>query len=176
MHSFTRVNPHEHFSLLQLPVGCMASDCVPEVPHMSCCSMESLYLLMGRDLEELQQVPAGNVLGRSPLLLSALQWLFLVSPNVSPMEAHASNPNLLFCVCGNEIIETYISAVKILRNWLHFTTFYRYLIVYQFHLLLTPHIGRTCIGSRLTFCIIIFWVSLAFGLLVVCTKHLKFQP
>ncbi|XP_033962713.1 elongation factor-like GTPase 1 [Pseudochaenichthys georgianus] len=49
--------------LSMLPVGCMASDCVPEVPHMSCCSMESLYLLMGRDLEELQQVPAGNVLG-----------------------------------------------------------------------------------------------------------------
>jgi len=49
----------------------MASDCVPEVPHMSCCSMENLYLLMGRDLEELQQVPAGNVLGRSLFLLSA---------------------------------------------------------------------------------------------------------
>uniref|UniRef100_A0A8C4DHZ2 Elongation factor-like 1 n=1 Tax=Dicentrarchus labrax TaxID=13489 RepID=A0A8C4DHZ2_DICLA len=46
-----------------LPEGCSASDCVPEVPYLSCCSMESLYLLMGRELEELEQVPAGNVLG-----------------------------------------------------------------------------------------------------------------
>uniref|UniRef100_A0A7N6BYP4 Elongation factor-like 1 n=1 Tax=Anabas testudineus TaxID=64144 RepID=A0A7N6BYP4_ANATE len=43
--------------------GCSASDSVPEVPHLSCCSMESLYLLMGRELEELEEVPAGNVLG-----------------------------------------------------------------------------------------------------------------
>uniref|UniRef100_A0A3B5A6A1 Elongation factor-like 1 n=1 Tax=Stegastes partitus TaxID=144197 RepID=A0A3B5A6A1_9TELE len=43
--------------------GCSASDCVSDVPHLSCCSMESLYLLMGRELEELEEVPAGNVLG-----------------------------------------------------------------------------------------------------------------
>uniref|UniRef100_A0A8C4DND8 Elongation factor-like 1 n=1 Tax=Dicentrarchus labrax TaxID=13489 RepID=A0A8C4DND8_DICLA len=49
--------------LSMLPEGCSASDCVPEVPYLSCCSMESLYLLMGRELEELEQVPAGNVLG-----------------------------------------------------------------------------------------------------------------
>uniref|UniRef100_A0A3B4UIW6 Elongation factor-like 1 n=1 Tax=Seriola dumerili TaxID=41447 RepID=A0A3B4UIW6_SERDU len=46
-----------------LRMGCSASDCVPEVPHLSCCSMESIYLLMGRELEELEEVPAGNVLG-----------------------------------------------------------------------------------------------------------------
>uniref|UniRef100_A0A7N6APS5 Elongation factor-like 1 n=1 Tax=Anabas testudineus TaxID=64144 RepID=A0A7N6APS5_ANATE len=49
--------------LSMLPDGCSASDSVPEVPHLSCCSMESLYLLMGRELEELEEVPAGNVLG-----------------------------------------------------------------------------------------------------------------
>uniref|UniRef100_A0A3Q3S3V1 Elongation factor-like 1 n=1 Tax=Mastacembelus armatus TaxID=205130 RepID=A0A3Q3S3V1_9TELE len=49
--------------LSMLPEGCSASDCAPEVPHLSCCSMESIYLLMGRELEELEEVPAGNVLG-----------------------------------------------------------------------------------------------------------------
>ncbi|XP_023281330.1 elongation factor-like GTPase 1 [Seriola lalandi dorsalis] len=49
--------------LRMLSEGCSASDCVPEVPHLSCCSMESIYLLMGRELEELEEVPAGNVLG-----------------------------------------------------------------------------------------------------------------
>ncbi|XP_044044942.1 elongation factor-like GTPase 1 isoform X2 [Siniperca chuatsi] len=49
--------------LSMLPEGCTASDCVPEVPYLSCCSMERLYLLMGRELEELEEVPAGNVLG-----------------------------------------------------------------------------------------------------------------
>uniref|UniRef100_I3J5Y4 Elongation factor-like 1 n=1 Tax=Oreochromis niloticus TaxID=8128 RepID=I3J5Y4_ORENI len=49
--------------LSTLPEGCSASDDVSEIPHLSCCSMENLYLLMGRELEELQEVPAGNVLG-----------------------------------------------------------------------------------------------------------------
>uniref|UniRef100_A0A8D3BPJ6 Elongation factor-like 1 n=1 Tax=Scophthalmus maximus TaxID=52904 RepID=A0A8D3BPJ6_SCOMX len=48
---------------LSLPESCSASDFVPDVPHLSCCSMESIYLLMGRELEELEEVPAGNVLG-----------------------------------------------------------------------------------------------------------------
>ncbi|XP_034433565.1 elongation factor-like GTPase 1 isoform X1 [Hippoglossus hippoglossus] len=49
--------------LRMLPEGCSASDDVCEVPHLSCCTMESIYLLMGRDLEELEEVPAGNILG-----------------------------------------------------------------------------------------------------------------
>ncbi|XP_060899710.1 elongation factor-like GTPase 1 isoform X1 [Labrus mixtus] len=49
--------------LSMLPEGCTASDCVLQVPHLSCCSVGSLYLLMGRELEELEEVPAGNVLG-----------------------------------------------------------------------------------------------------------------
>lgn len=36
---------------------------LPAVPHLSVCSLDSLYLLMGRELEALEQVPAGNVLG-----------------------------------------------------------------------------------------------------------------
>uniref|UniRef100_A0A8D3B3C6 Elongation factor-like 1 n=1 Tax=Scophthalmus maximus TaxID=52904 RepID=A0A8D3B3C6_SCOMX len=54
--------------LSMLPESCSASDFVPDVPHLSCCSMESIYLLMGRELEELEEVPAGNVLGDYILL------------------------------------------------------------------------------------------------------------
>ncbi|XP_062868569.1 elongation factor-like GTPase 1 [Trichomycterus rosablanca] len=38
-------------------------DSAPSVPHMACCTLDRLYLLMGRELEELDEVPAGNVLG-----------------------------------------------------------------------------------------------------------------
>uniref|UniRef100_A0AAY4BDA4 Elongation factor-like 1 n=1 Tax=Denticeps clupeoides TaxID=299321 RepID=A0AAY4BDA4_9TELE len=46
-----------------LPEGCSSADALPSVPHMSCCTLDSLYLLMGRELEELEEVPSGNVLG-----------------------------------------------------------------------------------------------------------------
>uniref|UniRef100_A0A452S8T0 Elongation factor-like GTPase 1 n=1 Tax=Ursus americanus TaxID=9643 RepID=A0A452S8T0_URSAM len=36
---------------------------LPTVPHMACCTLENLYLLMGRELEDLEVVPPGNVLG-----------------------------------------------------------------------------------------------------------------
>ncbi|XP_052015452.1 elongation factor-like GTPase 1 [Apodemus sylvaticus] len=36
---------------------------LPPVPHMACCTLENLYLLMGRELEDLEEVPPGNVLG-----------------------------------------------------------------------------------------------------------------
>uniref|UniRef100_A0A8B9RAC6 Elongation factor-like 1 n=1 Tax=Astyanax mexicanus TaxID=7994 RepID=A0A8B9RAC6_ASTMX len=49
--------------LFQLPEGCSADDTVPSVPHLACCTLEHLYMLMGRELEELEEVPAGNVLG-----------------------------------------------------------------------------------------------------------------
>ncbi|KAI4876963.1 hypothetical protein NFI96_017652 [Prochilodus magdalenae] len=57
-------------SLTTLPDGCSAADALPSVPHLACCTLEHLYLLMGRELEELEEVPAGNVLatsGSSPL-------------------------------------------------------------------------------------------------------------
>lgn len=50
--------------LQRVPSGFSASpDDLPIVPHMACCTLENLYLLMGRELEELKEVPPGNVLG-----------------------------------------------------------------------------------------------------------------
>uniref|UniRef100_A0A672PBC9 Elongation factor-like 1 n=1 Tax=Sinocyclocheilus grahami TaxID=75366 RepID=A0A672PBC9_SINGR len=48
---------------LRLPEGCSVADVLPSIPHMACCTVDSLYLLMGRELEELDEVPSGNVLG-----------------------------------------------------------------------------------------------------------------
>ncbi|XP_038129744.1 elongation factor-like GTPase 1 [Cyprinodon tularosa] len=56
-----KYDPAQGLSLL--PDGSSASDCLVEVPHLSCCTLEKLYLLMGRELEELEEIPAGNVLG-----------------------------------------------------------------------------------------------------------------
>uniref|UniRef100_H0ZBZ7 Elongation factor-like GTPase 1 n=1 Tax=Taeniopygia guttata TaxID=59729 RepID=H0ZBZ7_TAEGU len=50
-------------SLHKLSSQCSATDDLPAVPHMTCCTLENLYLLMGRELEDLEEVPAGNVLG-----------------------------------------------------------------------------------------------------------------
>ncbi|XP_069767762.1 elongation factor-like GTPase 1 isoform X2 [Narcine bancroftii] len=33
------------------------------IPHLSCCTVEKLYLLMGKELEDVQEVPVGNVFG-----------------------------------------------------------------------------------------------------------------
>ncbi|XP_072237157.1 elongation factor-like GTPase 1 [Leuresthes tenuis] len=72
--------------LSSLPEGCSATDCVSDVPHLSCCSMESLYLLMGRELEELEEVPAGNVLGIGGLEECVLKSATLsVSPACPPL-------------------------------------------------------------------------------------------
>ncbi|KAJ7311059.1 hypothetical protein JRQ81_006657 [Phrynocephalus forsythii] len=69
-------------SLLKLPPGCSASDDLPSVPHLACCTLEDLYLLMGRALEELQEVPAGNVLG-----IGGLQEFVLKSATLSSSPA-----------------------------------------------------------------------------------------
>nr|XP_029510369.1 elongation factor-like GTPase 1 [Oncorhynchus nerka] len=51
--------------LRMLPEGSTSvSARLPPVPHLACCTMDSLYLLMGRELEELEEVPSGNVLGK----------------------------------------------------------------------------------------------------------------
>uniref|UniRef100_A0A5G2QUA0 Elongation factor-like 1 n=1 Tax=Sus scrofa TaxID=9823 RepID=A0A5G2QUA0_PIG len=48
----------------KVPLGFSAPlDGLPPVPHMACCTLENLYLLMGRELEDLEEVPPGNVLG-----------------------------------------------------------------------------------------------------------------
>uniref|UniRef100_A0A4W2E488 Elongation factor-like GTPase 1 n=1 Tax=Bos indicus x Bos taurus TaxID=30522 RepID=A0A4W2E488_BOBOX len=50
--------------LQQVPLGFSAPlEDLPPVPHMACCTLENLYLLMGRELEDLKEVPPGNVLG-----------------------------------------------------------------------------------------------------------------
>uniref|UniRef100_A0A8C5VTI1 Elongation factor-like GTPase 1 n=1 Tax=Microcebus murinus TaxID=30608 RepID=A0A8C5VTI1_MICMU len=50
--------------LKRVPLGFSAPpDDLPPVPHMAYCTLENLYLLMGRELEELEEVPPGNVLG-----------------------------------------------------------------------------------------------------------------
>lgn len=50
--------------LQRVPSGFSTSpNNLPTVPHMACCTLENLYLLMGRELEELAEVPPGNVLG-----------------------------------------------------------------------------------------------------------------
>uniref|UniRef100_H2N1G5 Elongation factor-like 1 n=1 Tax=Oryzias latipes TaxID=8090 RepID=H2N1G5_ORYLA len=48
---------------LHLPPQCGIGIVDSEVPHLFRCSLQTLYLLMGRELEELEEVPAGNVLG-----------------------------------------------------------------------------------------------------------------
>ncbi|KAL1271891.1 hypothetical protein QQF64_030907, partial [Cirrhinus molitorella] len=50
-------------ALRAFPEGCSVADALPSIPHMACCSVDNLYLLMGRELEELDEVPSGNVLG-----------------------------------------------------------------------------------------------------------------
>lgn len=50
-------------TLQTLTDECLVPDSMPNIPHMACCTLDRLYLLMGRELEELDEVPAGNVLG-----------------------------------------------------------------------------------------------------------------
>uniref|UniRef100_A0A1A7YEI2 Elongation factor-like 1 n=1 Tax=Iconisemion striatum TaxID=60296 RepID=A0A1A7YEI2_9TELE len=77
---------YDPFQGLQLlPEGVTASNDGLKVPHLSFCSMENLYLLMGRELEELEEVPAGNVLGIRGLEESVLKSATLsVSPACPP--------------------------------------------------------------------------------------------
>lgn len=69
-------------ALRALPEGCSVSDVLPSVPHMSCCTVDSLYLLMGRELEELDEVPSGNVLG-----IGGLEDFILKSATISTSPA-----------------------------------------------------------------------------------------
>lgn len=69
-------------SLHKLPPGCSAADDLSSVPHLACCTLDDLYLLMGRELEELQEVPSGNVLG-----IGGLQEFVLKSATLSSSPA-----------------------------------------------------------------------------------------
>ncbi|XP_077418934.1 elongation factor-like GTPase 1 isoform X1 [Vanacampus margaritifer] len=68
--------------LSMLPERCSPSDDLPEVPHLSCCSIENVYLLMGRELEELEEVPSGNILG-----IKGLEEFILKSATISTTPA-----------------------------------------------------------------------------------------
>ncbi|XP_067105576.1 elongation factor-like GTPase 1 [Osmerus mordax] len=59
--------------LRALSDGCAAGEPAPPVPHLQSCSVDHLYLLMGRELEELEEVPSGNVLGIGGLEESVLK-------------------------------------------------------------------------------------------------------
>ncbi|XP_036442506.1 elongation factor-like GTPase 1 isoform X2 [Colossoma macropomum] len=69
-------------ALRTLPDGCSAADPLPSVPHLACCTLEHLYLLMGRELEELEEVPVGNVLG-----IGGMEEFILKSATVSTSPA-----------------------------------------------------------------------------------------
>ncbi|NWQ72010.1 EFL1 GTPase, partial [Neopipo cinnamomea] len=69
-------------SLHKLSAQCSATSDLPVVPHMTCCTLENLYLLMGRELEDLEEVPAGNVLG-----IGGLQDFVLKSATLSTSPA-----------------------------------------------------------------------------------------
>ncbi|XP_029430609.1 elongation factor-like GTPase 1 isoform X2 [Rhinatrema bivittatum] len=68
--------------LPKLPSGCSTADDLPSVPHLACSVLENLYLLMGRELEDLQEVPSGNVLG-----IGGLEELVLKSATLSTSPA-----------------------------------------------------------------------------------------
>uniref|UniRef100_A0A8C2WDW8 Elongation factor-like 1 n=1 Tax=Cyclopterus lumpus TaxID=8103 RepID=A0A8C2WDW8_CYCLU len=67
-----KYDPAQALSMVN-PGNGMPPSCPCIVPHLSCCTMESLYLLMGRELEELEEVPVGNVLGIGGLEVSVLK-------------------------------------------------------------------------------------------------------
>nr|XP_056721706.1 elongation factor-like GTPase 1 [Euleptes europaea] len=69
-------------SLHKLPLGCSAADDLPPVPHLASCTLEDLYLLMGRELQQLEEVPSGNVLG-----IGGLQEFVLKSATLSSSPA-----------------------------------------------------------------------------------------
>ncbi|XP_075414176.1 elongation factor-like GTPase 1 isoform X1 [Tenrec ecaudatus] len=72
--------------LQRVPLGFSAPlDDLPPVPHMANCTLENLYLLMGRELEYLEEVPPGNVLGIGGLQDSVLKSATLCSvPSCPP--------------------------------------------------------------------------------------------
>ena len=76
-----------------MPLGFSAPlEDLPPVPHMACCTLENLYLLMGRELEDLEEVPPGNVLGRVVLCVTSVlrceTW-----PDMSPEPREISEGN-----------------------------------------------------------------------------------
>uniref|UniRef100_A0A8C4QTG1 Uncharacterized protein n=1 Tax=Eptatretus burgeri TaxID=7764 RepID=A0A8C4QTG1_EPTBU len=61
---------------VQLPESYALPECPAGMNHLRLCVLDDLFLLMGRELEALEEVPAGNVLGQSFFLI----FLFLSFP------------------------------------------------------------------------------------------------
>ncbi|XP_067827713.1 elongation factor-like GTPase 1 [Heptranchias perlo] len=80
-------------ALPKLPQSCSPADDL-SIPHLACCTVEDLYLLMGKELENVQEVPVGNVLGIGGLddyvLKSATLSTSPVCPPFTPLNFEAT--------------------------------------------------------------------------------------
>nr|XP_032803410.1 elongation factor-like GTPase 1 [Petromyzon marinus] len=85
-------------ALEKLPEGPISEALLVGVPHLACLTVDSLYLLMGRELESLDEVPAGNVLG-----IGGLENHVLKSATISS------------CLACPPFIPLYFEAVPIIR-------------------------------------------------------------
>ncbi|XP_078386576.1 elongation factor-like GTPase 1 isoform X2 [Cetorhinus maximus] len=68
-------------ALAKLPESCSPGDDL-SIPHLAHCTVEDLYLLMGKELENVQDVPVGNVLGEMPQLVRGMKLLNQADPCV----------------------------------------------------------------------------------------------
>ena len=76
-----------------MPLGFSAPlEDLPPLPHMACRMLENLYLLMGRELEDLEEVPPGNVLDRVVLCVTSVL-CSETRPEMSPRAREISEGN-----------------------------------------------------------------------------------
>ncbi|XP_048419024.1 elongation factor-like GTPase 1 isoform X2 [Stegostoma tigrinum] len=68
-------------ALTKMPEGCSLNDDL-SIPHLACCTVEDLFLLMGKELENVEEVPVGNVLGEMPQLVKGMKLLNQADPCV----------------------------------------------------------------------------------------------
>ncbi|XP_030894081.1 elongation factor-like GTPase 1 [Leptonychotes weddellii] len=96
--------------LRRVPLGFSAPlDDLPLVPHMACCTLENLYLLMGRELEGLEEVPPGNVLGKEALCPVSLSLH-------SVLRAHPTRHPDLKSACSKVIRSSVLFFYKLFRS------------------------------------------------------------
>ncbi|XP_067873831.1 elongation factor-like GTPase 1 [Heterodontus francisci] len=81
-------------ALAKLPESCSIGDDDLSIPHLARCAVEDLFLLMGKELENVQEVPVGNVLGIGGLedyvLKSATLSTSPVCPPFTPLNFEAT--------------------------------------------------------------------------------------
>ncbi|XP_078097129.1 elongation factor-like GTPase 1 [Mustelus asterias] len=80
-------------ALAKLPESCSPGDDLL-IPHLAHCTVEDLFLLMGKELENVQEVPVGNVLGIGGLedyvLKSATLSTSPICPPFTPLNFEAT--------------------------------------------------------------------------------------